>query len=95
MPQVKKAITAQNTWSDPFEAVNCDFNLSIWTGTSFVATVTVQRRIRGEDSTGWRDVAQFTSPTEQIISSVGAWEWQVGVKTGDFTSGQVNVSMVN
>ena len=83
----------QNSFSDSFGATNSLFNLSIW-GT-FVATVTIQKKLRDEDSTAWRDLQSFTTATEQIIQSVGPWEYRVGVKTGDFTSGTVNIAMVD
>lgn len=92
---VKKSITAQNTFSDAFDAANELFNVSIWTDSAFVATVTLQRRIRGEADTDWRDVSSWTAATEQVVQSVGSWQWRIGVKTGGFTSGTVKVSLVN
>ena len=93
MPNLSKAITAQNVWTDPV-SVNApesargnDFNVSIW-GT-FVATVTVQRSF--DQGATWLDVASYTAPIEDIGFEPEAAMYRIGVKTGGFTSGTVNV----
>jgi len=80
-----KEITAENTFSD---AVHTEgyFNVSIY-GT-FVATVFVQR---STDATNWRDVNSFTAPIETYGFDPEFTYYRVGVKTGGFTSGTVNV----
>lgn len=86
MAVVTKAISAQNTFSD---ATRCRgfFNFSVW-GT-FVATVTVQRSFDGGST--WLDVDTFTAPTEEVGIEGEIAEYRAGVKTGDYTSGTVNV----
>ena len=83
------AITAQNTFTDPLSLTSKAFNLSV-SGT-FVATVSLQRSHDG--GANWHDVVQLTEPDE-----LGGFEpvgslYRVGVKTGDFTSGTINVRL--
>lgn len=88
MPHVSKAITAQNTFTDAMENQGGrGFNLSIW-GT-FVATVTLQRSF--DNGQTWLDVATYTAPKEDTGMDPEGNLLRVGVKTGDFTSGTVNV----
>jgi hypothetical protein len=84
---VTAEITAQNTFSDGLYTQG-DFNLSI-AGT-FVATVTVQRSFDGGAT--WRDVDTFTAPIETFgTDPEPVVIYRAGVKTGDFTSGTVNI----
>jgi len=80
-----KAISAENTFSD---AVNLEgyFNISI-SGT-FVATVTVQRSY---DGSTWHDVDSWTAPSEETGFDPEFCQYRIGVKTGGYTSGTVNV----
>lgn len=80
-----KSISAENTFTD---VVNIEgyFNLSIY-GT-FVATITVQR---STDKSTWLDVDQFTAGTESVGFDPEFMWYRVGVKTGDYTSGTVEV----
>ena len=80
-----KEITAQNTFTDAVKNEGY-FNISIW-GT-FAATVVVQR---STDASNWRDVDSFTVPIETSGFDPEFMYYRVGVKTGDFTSGTVNV----
>ncbi len=84
---VTASITAQNTFSDGLY-VEGDFNLSI-SGT-FVATVTVQRSF--DQGSTWRDVDTFTAPIETFgTDPEPVVVYRAGVKTGDFTSGTVDI----
>lgn len=82
-----KSIEAENTFTDVV-AISGYFNLSI-SGT-FSATVTVQRSV---DGSTWRDVDTFTAPTEQVGMDPESLFYRVGVKTGNYTSGTVNVRL--
>ncbi len=84
---VTKAITAQNTFTDPVQLTG-NFNLSI-SGT-FAATVTVQR---SNDNSTWRDVDTFTAPSEEVGYEPEVMWYRAGVKTGAFTSGTADVRL--
>lgn len=93
---VTKAIDGQDQYTDslhikPPRRVSYllkPFSLSV-SGT-FVATVFIQRSF---DETNWHDVASYTTPTEDAgFEPVGA-SYRVGVKTGGYTSGTVNVRL--
>ena len=91
------SLTAEDTWVEyttdhPVERRRVQ--LSIY-GT-FVATVTVQ--MRDKDEATWRDlqgslggIVQFTTPTEQVAELQGKWRIRAGIKTGDYTSGTVEI----
>jgi len=84
---VEKAVTAENTFSDGLYTEGA-FNLSI-SGT-FVATITVQRSF--DQGSTWRDVDTFTAPIETYgTDPEPVVVYRAGVKTGDFTSGTVNI----
>lgn len=94
---VEKSITAENQFTDQLQLPaltdpqkKTAFNLSIFGG--FVATITVQRSFDGGST--WLDTGTFSSPDEfigeEIESSV---KIRAGVKTGDFTSGQVDIRL--
>jgi hypothetical protein len=93
---VSAAITAENTFTNPIRVAGVEgqraFGVSI-SGT-FVATLTLQYSV-GEPG-NWVDVTTYTVPTStsyndeldnQIIY------YRIGVKTGAFTSGTVDVSL--
>lgn len=80
-------ITAQNTWTDPIRVAGW-FSVSI-SGT-FAATVTVQRSV---DGTTWRDVNTFTAPFEGTGIEPDVMFYRVGVKTGQFTSGSIDLRL--
>lgn len=76
------SIAAQDSFTDWMMARGL-FNLSI--GGTFVATVTLQRRFQGGDPA---DVESFTAPAEeQYAEDEPGVEYRLGVKTGDYTSG--------
>lgn len=91
---VTKTITAANSFSDPLDVQGGHenvrgggFNVSV-SGT-FVATVTLQRSFDG--GTTWLDVATYTSPAEAVGFEPEGCLYRIGVKTGDFVSGSINV----
>ena len=84
---VEKEVTAENTFSDGLYTEGA-FNLSI-SGT-FVATITVQRSF--DQGSTWRDVDTFTAPIETYgTDPEPVVVYRAGVKTGDFTSGTVDI----
>jgi len=82
------AITAQNTFCNPVYVH--EHGALVITGT-FVATVTLQCSADG--STGWTDTDTFTGVGVNTFTDyTGQW-YRAGVKTGNFTSGTVNVNL--
>ena len=89
---VSASITAQNNFTDWLEFDNARrfFNVSV-SGT-FSATVTVQRSYDGGSTP--LDVKEYTAPAEEIGEHVETIVlYRIGVKTGDFTSGTVEVRL--
>lgn len=84
-----KSVTAANQFTDAVRLQDQDFSISI-TG-SFTATVTVQRKLPFESE--WADVESFQEVTAKNGECVGNWDYRIGVKTGDFTSGPVDVKI--
>ena len=89
------AVTAENNFTDgillwPSQTNQGMAHASI-SGT-FVATVTVQ--ISDDDST-YRDIDDetFTGAKEKRINITKKAYYRIGVKTGDFTSGTVNLKL--
>lgn len=84
------AITAENTFTDVL-GVNAghSFNLSIYE--TFVAVVTLQRSFDG--GTTWLDVKAYGAPIEDRGFEPEGALYRVGVKTGGYTSGTVNVRL--
>ncbi len=87
-----KTITAQNTFTDTVAIKPGKFNLSIIFAPAAVATVTVQR---SEDGATWRDLPDgpYTTSTERVGFSGANEFYRAGVKTGDFTSGSIQVRL--
>jgi hypothetical protein len=93
---VTKSITAQNTFSDPIRVAGVDSQraFGLFISNTFVANVTLQYSV-GEPGS-WVDVATYT--TGQSISHDDGLDnqiiyYRIGVKTGGFTSGQVDVTL--
>lgn len=93
---VTKAISAQNTFSDEIRVfgVGTDRAFTIVRSGTWTATVTLQRSIGV--SGDWTDVTTYT--TNATVSFNDALDNQViyyrlGVKTGDYTSGTVDLRM--
>jgi len=87
---VERTITAQNQFTDSIQ-LKGPFNFSV--SGSFSATVTIQRSfVAPEDTPVWQDVSTYTASREDIgISPDERIWWRAGVKTGQFTSGSVDV----
>lgn len=81
------SIGAQNTFTEAVQLTGY-FNLSI-SGT-FSATVTVQR---STDNSSWRDVDSYTAAAEEVGFEPEVMYYRVGVKTGGYTSGTVDVRL--
>ena len=95
---VTKEISAENTFTDGIfpEGFIQGFktghlNLSV-AGTGWSATVTLQRSFdRGEN---WHDVESYTENEQAQIEDRGTdVMYRIGVKTGDYTSGTVDVML--
>lgn len=83
------SVTAENTFTSlqKFAGV---FPLRI-RGT-WVATVTLQRSDDG--GTTWDDITDWTANTVvEVKEPSGGADWRVGVKSGDFTSGTVELQL--
>ena len=91
------SITAQNTFTDGVRvtgAKDSQQDVAISISNTFVATVTIQRSLTGNVAANYHDLpSTFSAPTEQnVIPTTETW-YRVGVKTGDFTSGTVDVAI--
>ena len=84
-------ITGQNQYTDSMKTslVRRNFNTSVW-GT-FVATVTVQRSF--DNGNTWLDVEVFTEPGEWVGVETERCIYRAGVKTGNYTSGTINIRL--
>ena len=89
---VPKTITAQNTFSDWLTLEpGMRFSLNVW-GT-FSAVVTLPKTYDG-GTTVLDDEINFTSPVNEIsLPAPESAQYRIGVKTGDYTSGTVNVRL--
>lgn len=87
------AITAQNQFSDAIRIADKKFSVSV-RGTMTSLTVTLQRKLPSEDWTAARDVESWTAIAEKIVESVGSWDWRIGCKTGNFSSGTGVVAQI-
>ena len=88
MDVVTKSISAEDTFSDAL-SLRGDFSISI--GGLSDSTLTVQRSFDG--GSNWADVDTFTSAYEgNGYDAVGA-QYRAGVKTGDYGSDTVVVSL--
>lgn len=87
--EVKKTITAQNTFTD-WAQIKRNADLSI-SGVSD-STVTVQRSF--DEGTTIVDIESFDSNTEKLITgSVSGIHYRVGVKTGNYGTDTVLVEI--
>lgn len=78
-----KSVTAENVFTDILP-VRTKLRVSVSVSGTFVATVTLQRRL---DGANWRDVESWSSEIETTYVVDEPSELRLGVKTGDFTSG--------
>lgn len=98
---VSASITAEDTFTDwlilgqhysPGHAVLYPFTVLVQ-GT-FVATVTTQyKRPTDADSDAVDDTVTIENPSLHVGEITGAWYVRAGVKTGDFTSGTVEIQV--
>lgn len=95
MVTVTATVTAQNQFTDSiaptehFQSPKIG-HLTVSISGTFTATVTLQRSFDG--GTTWKDVSAYTAATEVSISDkTSDILYRIGVATGDFTSGTVNL----
>jgi hypothetical protein len=87
-----KSISAENTWTDSIYTSKAEPGFGVSISGTFVANVEVQRRPRGSTGSFIALEPVFTSPDGGInIEGQGAWEYRVGVPTGGYTSGTVEI----
>ncbi|MDX1742938.1 MAG: hypothetical protein R3186_05010 [Ruegeria sp.] len=94
--RVEEDVTAQDTWSDPIKVtgVGNDRNFIITRTGTWVGTVTLQRSVG--DVGAWADVTTYTTNgtvtyDDELDNSV--IYYRIGVKTGDYTSGTVELEL--
>lgn len=88
---VTAAVTAENTFTDSIFVEGLSRTFSISVTNSFTATVTLQR---STDDASWEDVETYTAITVKTFDDEldnQQWYYRIGVKTGDFTSGTVDL----
>jgi len=94
--QVEATIASDNAFTDPIAFYGGPFNFSV--SGSFTATVTIQRRFTNP-ATGlydgtWLDVSTYTSEREDVgIVPDEEVQYRAGVKTGEYTSGTINLRL--
>jgi hypothetical protein len=92
-PQIAFAVTAENTFSTTVVVDNG--GASMFASGTFTGTMTLQGR-PGGSSGGWADLATIVGAgaTVAVVANAvlpGSWEYRVGCKTGNFTSGTANL----
>lgn len=87
-----RSITAADQFTD-FEALSHTFDISISSSSSFVGTITLQRKHPGEADALARDVKTWTGVAEETGEDGGAWLYRIGCKTGAYTSGTIVVEV--
>ena len=89
----KATVTADNTFTDAI-TVNKDYFEIIVSGT-FSATITVQEQ--PSEGAAWIDIKQYTEadlPIRKVSNTIRRKSnFRIGVKTGDFTSGTINLEI--
>lgn len=84
-----RSITAENLFTDAAELTGY-FNISI-SGT-WIGTVTAQRSF--DEGSTWYDVDTWTENTQEYgLEPERGVQYRVGIKTGEFTSGQADVRL--
>lgn len=58
---------------------------------AFTATVTLQFKSPGD--TEWQDYDTYTAEQRQIIEDSSSTQWRIGVKSGNYTSGELTVGI--
>ncbi len=81
--KVEDTLSAENTFGEPLQLdVHDRYAVSV-SGT-FVATVTIQRRF---DGANFHDIEAYTVETEKDGIAASGQMIRLGIKTGDYTSG--------
>lgn len=95
---VAASITAQNTFSDPIRVTGTGTTraFTVVRSGTWTATVTLQRSL--VEPGDWTDVTTYT--TNATVSFNDGLDnqiayYRIGVKTGDFTSGQADLSLIS
>ena len=84
-----RSITGENLFSDAVKIIGY-FNISI--SGIWVGTITVQRSF--DEGSTWFDVATWTANTQEYgFEPEREVQYRVGIKTGDFVSGQADVRL--
>ncbi len=92
MPAV--SISGASQFSDPIVLKNGGaFDVSILNNSSFVGTVTLQRKRIDEADSAYRDIKTYTDVVEETGQVAGAWHVRIGCKTGDYTSGGIDAEV--
>jgi len=90
------SIGAQNTFTTGILVPDTGY-LSLSISGTWSATVTLQRRFNISGTWGsWMDVETFSANTEKIIANpmlVNQVQYRAGVKTGDYSSGTVVITI--
>lgn len=90
MTVVTVNLSAENTFSDVIKVSN-KIRYSLNVATAFVGTVTAQKRF--SDSGIWRDLTSFTGNYEDWDEEPGGAQFRFGIKTGDYTSGDIDIRL--
>ena len=93
---VSQAISSQNVFSGyiAVEGVGSTRTFTINISGTWVATVTLQRSF--DEGVSWNDVTTYTSNTTTTYNDSldnQVVRYRIGVKTGEYTSGTINVSL--
>jgi len=92
---VTASITAQNTFSNSIKAAgqrSGEQDIAVSISGTFTATVTVQRSL--DDGSNFFDLpTTYTAAAEINIVPARGVLYRVGVKTGDYTSGTIEVGI--
>jgi len=84
-----RSVTSENQFTDAVELTGY-FNVSI-SGT-WAGTVTAQRSF--DSGSTWFDVATWTTNTQEYgLDPERGVQYRIGIKTGEFTSGQSDVRL--
>ena len=86
---ISASISTQNTFTGAL-SVPAEARTSVSVSGTFVATVTLQRRL---DGANWRDVQTWTGEMEVTYVADESQDLRLGVKTGDYTSGTVTARL--
>jgi hypothetical protein len=95
--RVTASVTAQNNFTSTIEVTGSGTSriFTIIRSGTWVATVTLQRSLTSSAGP-WADVTTYTTNAtitlDDSLDNTTAW-YRIGVKTGDFTSGQVDLEL--